>query len=73
MKAVRIEKGVPVPCELPKPAGEGVLVKVASASICGTDLHMMEKGWIEGAGDAFATAADRSHRNLIVIDGFQVA
>jgi 2-desacetyl-2-hydroxyethyl bacteriochlorophyllide A dehydrogenase len=27
--------------EVPEPAGEGVLVEVAAAGICGTDLHMM--------------------------------
>lgn len=56
MRAVRIEKGAPVACELPKPSGKGVRVKVTSASICGTDLHMMEKGWMEGVvpGHEFA-------------------
>lgn len=56
MKAIRIEQGSPVLRELPKPSGDGVVVKVASASICGTDLHMMKKGWMEGVvpGHEFA-------------------
>ena len=48
MKAVRIDGGVPRLAELPTPSGEGVLVKVASVSICGSDLHMLKQGWVEG-------------------------
>lgn len=48
MKAVRIEDGQPTVTSIPKPSGNGVLVKVSSASICGTDLHMMESGTLNG-------------------------
>ena len=39
-----------------RPSGDGVLVKVASVSICGSDLHMIQRGWAEGAvlGHEFA-------------------
>lgn len=48
MKAVQIERGKPVFASIPKPDGDGVVVKVASASICGSDLHVLEKGGLEG-------------------------
>ena len=47
MKAVRIENKAPQLVELPKPSGSAVRVKVATASICGSDLHMIERGWAE--------------------------
>lgn len=43
------------------PTGDGVLVDVASASICGSDLHLIEMGMVEGRiiGHEFAgTTAD---------------
>jgi len=44
MRAVRCsERGVQV-VELPAPEGEGVRVRVASAGICGSDLHMLDGG-----------------------------
>lgn len=48
MKAIRIINSRPefTQCETPK--GDGVLVKVASSSICGTDLHLMPTGMLEG-------------------------
>lgn len=51
VKAVRIINSRPefTACETPK--GDGVLVKVASSSICGTDLHLMPTGMLEGKGD----------------------
>jgi threonine dehydrogenase-like Zn-dependent dehydrogenase len=48
MRAVRAcGKAVEV-VERPAPAGEGVRVRVASAGICGSDLHMLDGGFIEG-------------------------
>lgn len=45
MKAVRCcDKQVHV-VEVPEPVGEGVLVNVRSAGICGSDLHMLEMGY----------------------------
>lgn len=45
MKAVRCcEKHVHV-VDVPAPQGEGVLVKVRSAGICGSDLHMVAGGF----------------------------
>ena len=56
MKAVHVENGKPVFASIPKPAGDGVVVKVASASICGSDLHQLEIGGLEGVvpGHEFA-------------------
>ena len=56
MKAVRIDAGKPKLVEIEQPLGDGVLVKVGSVSICGSDLHMIEQGWVEGAilGHEFA-------------------
>ncbi len=47
MKAIRIENKQPQLVDLPAPSGEGVLIKVATTSICGSDLHMIERGWAE--------------------------
>ena len=44
MKAVKVIDGKPALVEAKKPSGNGVLVKVVSASICGSDLHMMKTG-----------------------------
>jgi threonine dehydrogenase-like Zn-dependent dehydrogenase len=53
---VRIEDGKPRLVNIDRPQGDGVLVKVGSVSICGSDLHMIEQGWVEGAilGHEFA-------------------
>lgn len=48
MKAVRIESGKPQWVDVPVPEGEGVRVDVVSSSICGSDLHMMKAGMVEG-------------------------
>ena len=45
MKAVRCcDKHVHV-VDVPAPTGEGVLVNVRSAGICGSDLHMIRAGF----------------------------
>ena len=45
MKAVRCcDKQVQV-VDIPAPSGEGVRVKVASAGICSSDLHMIDAGF----------------------------
>lgn len=48
MKAIRIIDGKPSLVEVPKPSGDGVMVQVASSSICGSDLHLISLGWVEG-------------------------
>lgn len=48
MKAVRVEKGRPVVVAVDPSRGDGVLVDVASASICGSDFHLMKMGAVEG-------------------------
>lgn len=42
MKAVRFRGGRATVVEVPEPGGPGVPVRVASAGICGSDLHMLE-------------------------------
>jgi threonine dehydrogenase-like Zn-dependent dehydrogenase len=44
MKAIRVIDGAPTLSELPRPVGDGVLVKVVASSICGSDLHMLDLG-----------------------------
>ncbi len=48
MKAVRIIDGAATFVEAPAPTGDGVLVDVVSASICGSDLHLIDNGLVEG-------------------------
>ncbi|MEE4660768.1 MAG: alcohol dehydrogenase catalytic domain-containing protein [Halieaceae bacterium] len=60
MKAVRAPAGEPVLVDVPRPDGDGVLVKVVSASICGSDLHMLDAGWLgrHTIGHEFAGIAE---------------
>jgi threonine dehydrogenase-like Zn-dependent dehydrogenase len=48
MKAVRVLNGQPTLVTIDSPIGDGVLVNVASASICGSDFHLIEMGAVEG-------------------------
>lgn len=48
MKAIRIVEGTPTLVETSAPTGDGVLVNVVSASICGSDLHLIDGGLAEG-------------------------
>lgn len=47
MKAIQISNKSPQLVDLPEPSGDGVKIKVNSASICGSDLHLMSRGWAE--------------------------
>ena len=42
MKAVNYSEGKVNLINAPKPIGEGVLVKINSCGICGTDIHMLD-------------------------------
>ena len=42
MRAVRCLEGVPSLVDAPVPSGDGVTVHVASAGICGSDLHLLQ-------------------------------
>lgn len=42
MRAVRCIEGAPAVVDVPPPSGEGVRVHVASAGICGSDLHLLQ-------------------------------
>lgn len=44
MRAVRCHDGHPVVVDVDPPVGEGVRVTVASAGICGSDLHLLDLG-----------------------------
>ena len=64
MKAIRVLDGRPTLVDAPEPAGDGtvvdpVLVDIAAASICGSDLHLIESGIAEGRvlGHEFAGTA----------------
>lgn len=48
MKAIRVENGKPTFSECPGPQGDGILIKVVASSICGTDLHLLPTGMLEG-------------------------
>jgi L-iditol 2-dehydrogenase len=41
MRAVRCEGGAPVVVDVPTVSGDGIRVRVASAGICGSDLHLL--------------------------------
>jgi 2-desacetyl-2-hydroxyethyl bacteriochlorophyllide A dehydrogenase len=59
MRAVRCEGGAPVVVDVAAPSGEGVRVKVASAGICGSDLHLLTWNLPAVMGHEFAgTLAD---------------
>ena len=45
MKAVRCHEHHACVVEVPRPQGEGVRVKIASAGICGSDLHFLQMGF----------------------------
>jgi len=44
MQAVRCVGGAPVVVDVPRPDGDGVRVRVGSAGICGSDLHLLSFG-----------------------------
>ena len=48
MKAIQISDKKPELIDLPRPEGDEVLVKISHSSICGSDLHLIDKGWAEG-------------------------
>lgn len=54
MRAVRCRDGQPYVAEVPRPEGEGVLVRVDSAGICGSDLHLLGFGLPLTFGHEFA-------------------
>lgn len=54
MRAVRSSEGRPIVVDVPEPAGEGVVVKVLSAGICGSDQHMLGFGLPTTFGHEFA-------------------
>jgi len=59
MRAVRCPEGIPTVIDVPEPTGDGVLVKVASAGICGSDLHLLSFSLPATFGHEFAgTLAD---------------
>lgn len=59
MRAIQVIDSQPQLVEISEPAGNGVPVRVVSASICASDLHMMDRGMVEGRvlGHEFAGIA----------------
>ena len=45
MRAVRVSNGNVEVADVPAPSGDGVRVRVRSAGICGSDLHMLRVGF----------------------------
>ncbi len=59
MRAVLCPEGIPTVVDVPEPTGDGVLVTVASAGICGSDLHLLSFSLPATFGHEFAgTLAD---------------
>ncbi|MEX1217976.1 MAG: alcohol dehydrogenase catalytic domain-containing protein [Acidimicrobiales bacterium] len=54
MRAVRCAEGRPSVVDVPEPSGDGVIVAVASAGICGSDLHLLNFGLQTTFGHEFA-------------------
>lgn len=56
MKAVQVNNSIPQLVDIPAPEGEGVRVQVRAASICGSDIHLLNTDFVEGAvlGHEFA-------------------
>ena len=54
MRAVRCREGRPFVDDVPRPQGDGVLVRVDSAGICGSDLHLLGFGLPLTFGHEFA-------------------
>jgi len=48
MKAIRVIDGSPTLVDAPPPADGDVMVDIVAASICGSDLHMIDGGMAEG-------------------------
>lgn len=54
MRAVRCSEKSPTVVDVAEPSGEGVIVNVASAGICGSDLHLLNFGLPATFGHEFA-------------------
>lgn len=54
MRAVRCRDGQPYVADVPRPEGEGVVVRIASAGICGSDQHLLGFGLPLTFGHEFA-------------------
>jgi len=58
MRAVRCVNGAVAVVDVPEPAGEGVRVRVVSAAICGSDLHLLQWGLTATMGHELAGLLD---------------
>ena len=68
MKAVRIIDGVPTLVDAPRPTGGEVVVDVASVSICGSDIHLIDSGMAEGWILGHEIAAHTSDGTPVVVE-----
>jgi|DEB0MinimDraft_10_1074344.scaffolds.fasta_scaffold00048_11 threonine dehydrogenase-like Zn-dependent dehydrogenase len=48
MRAIRIVDGQPELQDIDAPSGDGVVITVATSSICGSDIHLLEAGLADG-------------------------
>lgn len=70
MKAVQIINSEPVFSDCDEPSGEGVLVSLVSSSICGTDIHLLPTGILEGRIPGHECAGYTPNGKAVAIEPF---
>lgn len=70
MKAIRVLDKKPVFSNCAEPQGSGVLINVVSSSICGTDVHLMPTGMLEGRILGHEFAGYTSDGKAVAIEPF---
>ncbi len=68
MKAIRAAQGRVEVVEVPRPEGPGVRVRVRSAGICGSDLHMIAGGFPVNGILGHEIAGETSDGRLVAIE-----
>jgi threonine dehydrogenase-like Zn-dependent dehydrogenase len=68
MKAIRAADGRVEVVDVPRPEGAGVRVRVRSAGICGSDLHMLEAGFVVDGILGHEIAGETSDGRLVAIE-----
>ena len=68
MKALRVENGTPECVNIPEPDSDGVRVRVASSSICGSDVHMLALGWLNGMVPGHEFAGVTEDGTLVAVE-----
>jgi len=70
MKAIKVINSQPMFSDCPKPQGSGVLVRLVSSSICGTDLHLLPTGMLEGPIPGHECAGYTPNGKAVAIEPF---